>query len=108
MSWSDAQVSNSTVWLAGLPEGAMAWVKTCHAAMSDDWPQGSGSLTASAGAAHANRIAARPARRRNIFLGCNFVIRIGGSLIPKTQGGRRLFPVLFAVEIRLPLFDESV
>src|SRR5215469_10243766 len=103
MSWSEAQVSNSTLWLAGLPEGATIWVNVCHAAMSEDWPQGSFSLMAQAGTAQNPIKVAKPAQRCNIFQSSrrttrgshgkfNFVIPIEITLTQETQDGARLFP----------------
>src|SRR5438128_2456811 len=117
MSWSFAQVSNSTVWLAGLPDGATAWVKVCQAAMSDDCPQGSFSLTASAEPHQTAPIAAKAARRRSIVpfprrraRACisrfNFVIRIAVTLL-RRRDGRSAYSRLFPLEIGPAFLNEG-
>src|ERR1700733_14517127 len=102
MSWSVAQVSSSTVWFAGLPEGARACVKTSQAAMSEDSPQGNFSSSAMAGPAYAAMMAAKPIKLNNIFLvpaptvegrngEFNIVLRIEPTLALKTWAGTHLF-----------------
>src|SRR3569623_125999 len=105
MSWSVAQVSNSTLRWRGVPEGATACVKVRQAAMSDDSPQGSLS-PALADPAHATTMTATPINRRSIFVfpppavrgrhsGFNVILRIDSMLELKTRNRTGLFRILY-------------